>query len=188
VPRGLHPRRRDGVVHLRAEHAANGFVEQASPAQLRVLPHDVLVMFLKEGNLCDLFQRDQPGAHPVVDVVRVVCNLVGKIAQLRFETRLRAVDEPPTDTARLLLFQPLRVRARAMLEDSLPRLEAEIQAIESRITFFQLVDDAQTLQVVLEAAIRSHAFIQRVLASVPKRRVPQVVRERNGFDQVLVQA
>ncbi len=53
---------------------------------------------------------------------------------------------------------------------------------------FQGVDHAQALQVVLEAAVRLHALIEHVLAHVAERRMAQVMRERDGFDQVFVQA
>ena len=42
--------------------------------------------------------------------------------------------------------------------------------------------------VVLESAVRLHQAIQRALAGVTERRVPEVVRQGDGFGQVLVQA
>ena len=63
----------------------------------------------------------------------------------------------------------------------------EVQAVERRVALLQLVDHAQALQVVLEAAVARHAFVQRVLAGMAERRVAQVVRQRDRLDQVLVQ-
>src|ERR1700754_3558117 len=74
-----------------------------------------------------------------------------------------------------------------MLEDSLARLEGEVQAIERAIPFLEQVDDTQRLQVVLEAAVVLHARVERVLSRVPERRVPQVVRERDRLDEIFVE-
>ena len=55
------------------------------------------------------------------------------------------------------------------------------------VALFELVDDAQRLQVVLEAAVRLHAVVQRVLAGVTERRVAEVVREADRFGERFVQ-
>lgn len=52
----------------------------------------------------------------------------------------------------------------------------------------ELVDDSQALQVVLEAAVLAHACIQRVLPGMAERRMAEIVRERDRFDEILVQA
>ena len=74
-----------------------------------------------------------------------------------------------------------------MLQDALARLEHQVQAVEGAVALFQRVDHAQALQVVLEAAVVLHAVVQRVLAGVAERRVAEVVRQRDRFDQVFVQ-
>ena len=55
------------------------------------------------------------------------------------------------------------------------------------VALFELVDDAQRLQIVLEAAVRAHAFVERVLAGVPERRVAEIVREADRFGQRFVE-
>src|SRR2546430_11377755 len=91
-------------------------------------------------------QAQQPGAHAVVDVVRVVGDLVRDVAKLGLEARTRAVEKALRDAARLVPAQPLGMAARAVLEDALACLEREVQAVEGGITLLQLVDDAQALQ------------------------------------------
>jgi len=75
-----------------------------------------------------------------------------------------------------------------VLEDAFAGLKTQVQAIESGVAFFELVHHAQALQVVLEAAVSGHAFVQGVLPGMTKRRVAQVMRQGDGFHQVLVQA
>jgi hypothetical protein len=44
----------------------------------------------KEADFAELLERDQPRAQAVIDVVIVVGDLVGKVADLRFQRGLRA--------------------------------------------------------------------------------------------------
>src|SRR5262249_44223109 len=80
-----------------------------------------------------------------------------------------------------------RVFQGAMLEYPLARLEREIQTSEARVPFLELVDDAQRLEIVLEAAELAHAIVERVLARVTERRMSQVVGEADRLDEILVQ-
>jgi hypothetical protein len=134
-----------------------------------------------------LLEREQARAHAVVDVVRVVGDLVGQVGQLRLQAGLGAVEKaPPRRRARAP-----RCAARgqrAVLEDALARLEGEVQAVVLGVALLQRVDHAQALQVVLEAAVLGHAVVERVLPGVAEGRVAQVVRQGDGLDQVLVQA
>jgi hypothetical protein len=86
-----------------------------------------------------------------------------------------------------------------MLENALARLKHEIQAREVCVFCFELVDDtqglqvmlktaevahagiegvddAQGLQVMLKTAEVAHAGIEGILAGMPERRVPEIVR------------
>jgi hypothetical protein len=181
-------RRRDGVVNLRTQHTACGFVQQAASLQMRMLTHGIPVVLSEQGNLGDLIQGDQSGAHAIIDVMRVVGDLVREVAQLRLEARLRALEEAATDPPWLLLFKPFRIRTRAVLQNSLAGFKAEVEAIEIGIAFFQRIDHPQALEVVFEAPVLRHAFVQCVLACMAKRGMSQVVCQGDGLHQVLVEA
>ena len=58
-----------------------------------------------------------------------------------------------------------------MFQDAFAGFKAQVEAVECGVAFFKFVHHAQALQVVLEAAIRGHAFVQRVLTGVAERRV-----------------
>ena len=177
----------DHVVDLRRQHAADGLVQRAALGQPRVFgPHRAQVPG-EQRHLGHLRQREQARAHAVVDVVRVVGDLVGQVGQLRLQAGLRAVDEAARHTARLGRLQQARVGGGAVLEDAFARLEAQVQAIVVGVAVLQPVDHAQALQVVLEAAVRSHAVVERVLPGVAEGRVAEVVGQRDGFGQIFVQ-
>ena len=75
-----------------------------------------------------------------------------------------------------------------MLEDALAHLEREVQPGKLGVSLLELVDHAQRLQVVLEAAVLAHAFVERVLPGVTEWRVAEVVREADRLGQRFVEA
>ena len=74
-----------------------------------------------------------------------------------------------------------------MLRDPLPDLPGQVEPGERRVAVLEVLDDPEGLAVVIEPAVIGEALGQDVLAEMPERRVPEVVRERQGLDQVLVQ-
>lgn len=104
-------------------------------------------------------------------------NLVGEIRDLRLERRMRCALR-----AGLRTF----VKTRVLLQ-SLAHLVAEIQAGKFRVAQLDHVHDAQALLIVIEAAVLVHQLVERLLARVPKGRMPEVVRERDHFGEILIQ-
>ena len=153
-----------------------------------VLGQGLLAIVGKQGHLLHLRHAQQARADAVVDVVGVVGNFVRQIAQLCFQTGLGAVQKPGGHAAGLARFNLTRMAQGAVLQDAFAGFKAQVQPVELRVALFQLVDHPQALQVVLEAAMLSHAILQGILPGVSKRGVAQVVRQGDGFHQVFVQA
>ena len=76
---------------------------------------------------------------------------------------------------------------RDVLGDGLAHFPGQVQAAELRVAPLEDVHHAQAVEVVLEAAVVLHQLAERVLAGVAERRVPEVVRQRHGLGEVLVQ-
>ena len=133
--------------------------------------------------------------------MRVVGDLVGQIGQLGLERGRTPEQEALADPTRLARLQPFGIGTRAMLEDALARLEAEVEPVEGRIALLERIDHAQALHIVFEAAARLvrprrrclrlvalQTGIERILAGMAEGGMAQVMRERDRLDQVLVQA
>ena len=75
-----------------------------------------------------------------------------------------------------------------MFEQGLAQLAGQVQAGEVRATPLQAVHDAQDLGVVTEAAVALHQGVQCPLAAMTEGGVSQIVRQRQGLAQSLVQA
>ena len=83
----------------------------------------------------------------------------------------------------------LAVRQRAVvLDQPFQRLPGQVQAVELRIAPLQHGHHAQGLGVVVEAAERGEAGVERTLAGMAERRMAEIVGERQRLGQVLVEA
>ncbi len=75
-----------------------------------------------------------------------------------------------------------------MLDDALAHLKGQVQPRELHVLLLEFFNDAQRLQVVVEALrVAGHQPVEQFLARVPERRVAHVVDERQGLDQFRVQ-
>ena len=75
-----------------------------------------------------------------------------------------------------------------MLQYALARLEGQIQAVERGITLLEKVDNAEALQIVLEAAMTPHASMKRVLPGMAEWRMAEIMGERDRLGEVLIEA
>lgn len=119
--------------------------------------------------------------------MRVVSDVVGNRGDLCFGTREGPILEVPLvallgecERETILLIAADRaaifVRKRAvMFRYAFERFPSQVQAIERRVASLQLCHDAQTLRIVIEAAIILHTMVERSLAGMTKWRVPKIV-------------
>src|SRR6266700_5299175 len=76
----------------------------------------------------------------------------------------------------------------SMFSQTLQYFEREVQTRRIWIRIFEQLDHAQTLAVVIEPTVSAHTFGEHLFSGVAKRRMAQIVGERNCFRQVLVQS
>ena len=74
-----------------------------------------------------------------------------------------------------------------MLDQTRERRLGEVEAVEGGVAALEFGHDAQSVGVVVEAAVPGHAGRERVLAGVPKRRMAEIVAERDRFGEVVVE-
>jgi len=80
-----------------------------------------------------------------------------------------------------------RVVVGIVLGDGLAHVPRQVQTAERAVAAFQDIHHPQAVQVVLEPAVIGHQCPQCVLARMSERRVSHVVRQGDGFGQILVQ-
>ena len=174
-------RRRHHVADHHGDLATHELVDRA-----RLARRDAVEKGRDAAQPTQLVQIEEPRAQPVVDVVGVVGDVVGDGGDLRLQRRLpggRRVGGPghPRDDGMGI------ARRAVVLGEALQRLPGQIEAVMGEVAAFQLGDDAQRLHVVVEAAAPRHAGIERALARVAEGRMAEIVRERDGLRQILVQ-
>lgn len=75
-----------------------------------------------------------------------------------------------------------------MLDDPFADLEGQVQSREARVPLLELLDDAQSVNIVIKALAKArHLPVQLLLASMREGGMPDVVRQRQCFRQILVQ-
>jgi hypothetical protein len=75
-----------------------------------------------------------------------------------------------------------------MFSKALSHFECQVQTRKVRIGIFKKFDHSYTLTVVIEAAVIAQAFSQHLFARMSKGRVSQIVRERDRFREIFIQA
>ena len=74
-----------------------------------------------------------------------------------------------------------------VLDDALQQFPGQVEALEFGIAMLQRGHNAQRLRIVVEAAMVLQAGIERALPGMAERGVAEVVGERQGLREVLVQ-
>ena len=147
----------------------------------------------------DVFQFEQVSAQAVVDVVRVIGDVVGERRRLR----LRAGVRPQLEILQARVGQDRRRHAACgitrgrlavarqqraiVLHQAFERLPGEIKAVELRVAALQRRHNAQRLRVVVEAAEAFETGVKRALTGVAEGRMAEIVRQRCRLRQVLVE-
>jgi len=76
-----------------------------------------------------------------------------------------------------------------VLDDTFAHGEGEIESAEGRVALFEPGDDAQSVQVVVEAeTVLTQSFIESFFAGVAEGRMADVVREGESFGELRVEA
>ncbi len=144
------------------------------------------------GRISEVFEAEETGAQPVVEVVVVVGDVVGDGGDLRlagseavqFEVVLLGV---LAQRARHFLADARADQRAVMLGDAFERLPRQIQPVEIGVAVLEQRQNTDGLRVVLEAAVFLHRGVEPLLARVAERRMAEVVGERQRLGEVLVQ-
>ena len=72
-----------------------------------------------------------------------------------------------------------------MFDDAFADFESEVQAGIFEIALFELFDDVERVEIVVEAvAVFAHALVELLFAGVTEGRVADIVDQRESFDEI----
>ncbi len=143
-----------------------------------ILREKPLVVLLPESDPFEFSRVEELRAQAVIYVVIVVGYLIGHVDHHGFQAREGA--HPGLGPAG-------KVIASGVLDDALPGLTGEVEALETGVALLDVVHDPEGLAVVLEAAVPGHELIEHGLARMAEGRVAQVMGEGHRLGEVLVQ-
>lgn len=172
-------RRFDQIGGESVQRALECFIEFELAAARRVRAIHGAIGFREDGDFIEQRREiKQFGFAGVVEVGGVVRDFVNAVDELSFERRAE-IEEIFRE------FRKLQRRIVAgMLDDALANLEGEIEAGEIEIAMLELLDDAEGMEVVVEAGtVSAHQLIQLAFAGVAERRVTDVVDKGKSFGE-----
>src|SRR5208282_4949461 len=173
----------DQISHPTVEHTFERLIEFQLIDRVWIDGFDFAVEALKNWNaFANLLECEQMGFVAVIEVGSAVGNFVGDIDELSFERRTK-VEQIFGE-----FWQPVSRVIVRMLDDAFTNLEGQIESAESGVAQFEVLDDTQRVQVVVEErAVLAHGDVQRLFASVSEWRMADVMHQGERLDQINVQ-
>ena len=189
----------DHVFDQAADQAAHQLMRQPRRIDARVLLADVAQQAADHRHIRKVGEREQIGAQPVVEIVRIIGDVVGDrrdlglgagMAPEREVMRCVVVGNDLRDAGVTVLAGrlSLRIGQRAIvLDDAFQRFPTEVEPVEGRIAPLDGGDDPQSLGIVVEPAEVGEQGRQRALPACPNGGWPRSCASANA-SQILVQA
>ena len=155
--------------HLGVDQFVEHRPPEFAPGELAVAGPHALGGLGDQRELQQFLQRHQAQFHGVVGVVGVVGDRVGGIDHLRFQQRGR---------------RPAVAAAGGLAIEHLAR---KVQPRKAGVAGFEQLHDPQRLGVVGEAPRVGQQFVERVLARMAQRWMADIVGQRQGLHQILIE-
>ena len=190
----------DRILDKKRDQSADELINGAGRFEARIKRRDLAANVTEKIDLANLRKIDEARAQGVVEVMRVIGDAVGECRGLclggsemrKFEIMNRIIfkDRRGKSAFRITRADPaIGLQKRAiMLDEPFQRLPSQIESIEGRVAAFEFGDNSQRLGVMIEAAVRSHEFVEHILASVAKWRVAKIMRQGKRLGEIVVEA
>ncbi len=172
-------RRENDIGDSPVDQQSNQMIMPFSRRQVGITALRTFVQPRYDGDLKQFVDFQVTGKESVIDIVRIVGDLIGKVDQLTFQRRTMLGIE---------VAEYGHVVVGLVLDDAFADFVGKIQPAKLRIAIFDIVDHAQRLRVVIESAVVFENGAQGILAGMAEGRMAQIVDEGNGFGEVFVEA
>ena len=148
-----------------------------------MLSLDLLIAVGKNVDIAaDVVDLQQARFHSIIKVCSEIRDLVGEVDNLRLQGR------PSSEQVAGKIGVLVGAVVARMLDDPLAHAERKVQSAVVRVTLLEVLNDAQRMEVVVEAqTVAFEALIQCTFARVAERRVADVVDQRQRLREILVQ-
>ncbi len=160
---------------------------------------DILEYRTEQRQFREFVDDEEVRAQAVVDVVRIIGNVIGDGSGLGFRARIAGQLEVVAqavfrDLSRrwcsraLDLWRP-RISERPIVFDkAFEGLPSEVEFVKRRIAALEAGHHCEGLRIVVEPALGGEATVERALAGVAKGGVTEVVTKRASLREILVEA
>lgn len=169
----------EDILDLEGEEHADGGGGKAVLRAGGVLAADAGFGEIPEVEGAELLQGDQAGFEAVLGVMGLVGDVVGDIGNLGFGGLPGADGEAVEFGAGV---------AGDVFAEAGADFPGEVESVEFGVILLEEFDPAEALEVMVEAAVGGHAFIEGAFAAVAEGAVADIVGEGDGGGEVLVDA
>ena len=161
---------------------------------------DLAHQITDEEHIAQIVDGEEIGAQAIVDVMRIVGNIIRNGGGLRFsageacqiERHPRVEFEDRDGDAARRIFRHRRAigheQRAIVLDEALEGFPREVQAVVVGVAAFEPGDDAQGLCIVIEPAEGRHDLLQHIFARMAEGRVTKIVGERQRFREIFIKA
>ena len=173
--------------------------ERRPASRLRILPINFSQNITSERKAGEIIECEQAGTQAVINIVGIISDVVGNGRRLRLGT----CKTPELQVLAFIVFGDFAGNSvfgiangrpsgavdqrSVVLDQPFERFPRQIKAVEGRVAPLQPRNDRQCLSVVVEAAPILEAARKCPLTGMSKWRMSEVVTERGGLRQVLVE-
>src|SRR5258708_19038048 len=187
------------VLNHARDKRADSFVYTTPRVDARMLHINRIEKVADKRHSGNVAEREQIGAQAIVNVMRVVSNIIRKRRHLRFGARI----SPQFQVLNLRIRNnrrrsampditpygdPCTIHQRTVMFDQpFERFPTQVKAVERSVTALKICHDTQSLRIVIETAVTREALVQRPLASVSEWRGSKIMGKSQRFAEGFIQ-
>ena len=188
VKRGqFRPRIADHILDQDTEEPAQRLMAAAIIVEIGIGRINGNKAAIQNRQLRQFIAREELGPKPIMQIVMIISDIIGNGGHLRLGAGMGRELQINLLAGRSQRPRDRRAHRAIMFGNPLKRFPTQVQAIEIGVVPLQMGHNADRLRIVIKATERRHQILQGILARMAERRMAQIMGQRHGLGQILIQ-
>ncbi len=177
--------------------AAAQFMDAARRGKAGMKPRDLCQKLGQKWHNGKIIEGEQPGTQAIIKVMGIVGNIVGqsrrlrlgagKMAKIKRKKGIKFENVSGNGASWRASGRMLAKKRAIVFGHALKGFKCQVEPVKAGVAMFQLGDEAQSLGVVIKAALPGHDPMQGILASMTERRMSQIMGKSNGLGEIIIE-
>lgn len=168
-------------------HAAGNGIDTDIVVNIWMFGLKVLEYFIDKWQFFEVGNVIKSGTESVVNVMIEISNIVCQRSDLGLERGIMFEVEIKSAVEFLEKRIELSGNFSMVFDGAFQCFPGEVEAGKIRVMAFVFGDDAQRLDIMVESAVGFHNLAQAAFAGMAERRMPQIMRQSNGFAEFFIE-